>query len=70
MRFSLSTTWSIFKTISATHSHTQVTVRTIPGVGLTIRPVFPTTASVVGKTQRLVGQSDGVVKEVEATVVR
>lgn len=70
MRFSLSKTRPTFITISATHSHTQATVRTIAGIGLTIRPVFATTASVVAKTQREVGQVTGIVKEVDAIVVR
>ena len=70
MRFSLSKTRSTFITISATHSHTQATVRTIAGIGLTIRPVFATTASVVAKTRRVVGQIGRIVKKVDAIVVR
>jgi len=70
MRFSLSKTRPTFITISATHSHTQATVRTIAGIGLTIRPVFATTASVVAKTRRVVGQIGRIVKKVDAIVVR
>jgi hypothetical protein len=70
IRFSLSKTRPTFITISATHSHTQATVRTIAGIGVNIRSVFATTASVVAKTQRVVEQSAGTFKKVEATVVR